>query len=81
MFTCTYSVDACSLSLDNPCTIGSCVNDGKGSYSCICPPGYTQGNYTTGAATCIYDGEQHSSSANKDNAFILNSTGNINPAV
>ncbi|CAI6002464.1 unnamed protein product [Closterium sp. NIES-65] len=33
-------MDVCGSDLKNPCYVGACINDGKGSYSCICPPNY-----------------------------------------
>ncbi|CAI5458521.1 unnamed protein product, partial [Closterium sp. Yama58-4] len=49
--TCAY-VDACGLAGSNPCVVGSCVNDGKGSYSCVCPPGFVQGTTAKGTLSC-----------------------------
>ncbi|GJP63822.1 hypothetical protein CLOP_g20864 [Closterium sp. NIES-67] len=37
--TCAY-VDVCGSYFKNPCSVGTCINDGKGSYSCICPPNH-----------------------------------------
>ncbi|CAI5498502.1 unnamed protein product [Closterium sp. Naga37s-1] len=45
--TCAYgefcgrrTVDVCGSYFKNPCYVGACINDGKGSYSCICPPNH-----------------------------------------
>ncbi|CAI5459741.1 unnamed protein product, partial [Closterium sp. Yama58-4] len=49
--TCAYK-DACRAAVHNPCAVGTCVNDGKGSYSCICPPGFRQGTTVDGTFSC-----------------------------
>ncbi|CAI7907246.1 unnamed protein product [Closterium sp. NIES-53] len=49
--TCAY-VDACGLAGSNPCVVGTCVNDDKGSYSCVCPPGFVQGTTAKGTLSC-----------------------------
>ncbi|CAI5978160.1 unnamed protein product, partial [Closterium sp. NIES-64] len=46
------SVDVCGSSTRNPCVVGTCVNDGKGSYSCVCPPGFIQGTTLANTASC-----------------------------
>ncbi|CAI5482073.1 unnamed protein product [Closterium sp. Yama58-4] len=48
--TCAY-VDVCSSYAMNPCGVGTCVNDGKGAYSCICPPNYIKST-TVDNSTC-----------------------------
>ncbi|CAI5458510.1 unnamed protein product, partial [Closterium sp. Yama58-4] len=50
-YTCAY-VDVCGSSARNPCVVGTCVNDGKGSYSCVCPPGFIQGTTLANTASC-----------------------------
>ncbi|CAI5465050.1 unnamed protein product [Closterium sp. Yama58-4] len=49
--TCAY-VDACAANIRNPCAVGTCVNDGAGSYSCVCPPGFRQGTTVDGTFSC-----------------------------
>ncbi|GJP53602.1 hypothetical protein CLOM_g12756 [Closterium sp. NIES-68] len=43
----------CAFYAMNPCGFGTCVDDGKGSYWCLCSTGYTQGMRTDATATCI----------------------------
>ncbi|CAI7854096.1 unnamed protein product [Closterium sp. NIES-54] len=50
-YTCAY-VDVCGSSTRNPCVVGTCVNDGKGGYSCVCPPGFIQGTTLANTASC-----------------------------
>ncbi|CAI5463000.1 unnamed protein product, partial [Closterium sp. Yama58-4] len=49
--TCAY-VDVCGSYFKNPCYVGACINDGKGSYSCICPPNHVQSTTVDGFPTC-----------------------------
>ncbi|GJP80179.1 hypothetical protein CLOP_g10400, partial [Closterium sp. NIES-67] len=49
--SCAY-VDACGGSTENPCEVGSCINDGKGKYTCVCPPTYTPDTTIDGFPTC-----------------------------
>ncbi|CAI5465029.1 unnamed protein product [Closterium sp. Yama58-4] len=49
--TCAY-VDACAAQIRNPCAVGTCVNDGAGSYSCVCPLGFRQGTTVDGTFSC-----------------------------
>ncbi|CAI5515590.1 unnamed protein product [Closterium sp. Naga37s-1] len=44
--------DACKAAQRNPCAVGQCVNDGAGSYSCVCPPGFRQGTTVDGTFSC-----------------------------
>ncbi|CAI5510863.1 unnamed protein product, partial [Closterium sp. Naga37s-1] len=50
-YTCAY-VDVCGSSTRNPCVVGTCVNDGRGSYSCVCPRGFIQGTMIGGGFSC-----------------------------
>ncbi|GJP42031.1 hypothetical protein CLOM_g1631 [Closterium sp. NIES-68] len=50
-YTCAY-VDVCGSSSRNPCVVGTCVNDGRGSYSCVCPRGFIQGTMIGGGFSC-----------------------------
>ncbi|CAI5952545.1 unnamed protein product [Closterium sp. NIES-64] len=50
--TCAY-LDACGTANRNPCLVGTCVNDGKGAYSCVCPPGYWHGLTDEGSESCF----------------------------
>ncbi|CAI5478101.1 unnamed protein product, partial [Closterium sp. Yama58-4] len=43
----------CSFFAMNPCGFGTCMDDSKGGYSCLCSPGYILGALTDGSATCI----------------------------
>ncbi|CAI5990142.1 unnamed protein product [Closterium sp. NIES-65] len=36
----------------NPCAVGTCINDGKGAYSCICPPNYVGSITVDNLPTC-----------------------------
>ncbi|CAI6000985.1 unnamed protein product [Closterium sp. NIES-65] len=49
--TCAY-VDVCGSYFKNPCYVGACINDGKGSYSCVCPPNHVQSTTIDGFPTC-----------------------------
>ncbi|CAI5535118.1 unnamed protein product [Closterium sp. Naga37s-1] len=49
--TCAY-VDVCGSYFKNPCYVGACINDGKGSYSCICPPNHIPSTTVDGFPTC-----------------------------
>ncbi|CAI5470318.1 unnamed protein product [Closterium sp. Yama58-4] len=49
--TCAY-VNICSAYPTNPCGAGTCINDGKGSYSCICPPNYISSTTVEKFPTC-----------------------------
>ncbi|CAI7785066.1 unnamed protein product, partial [Closterium sp. NIES-54] len=49
--TCAY-VDVCSSYPTNPCGAGTCINDGKGAYSCICPPNYISSTTIDSFPTC-----------------------------
>ncbi|CAI7891470.1 unnamed protein product, partial [Closterium sp. NIES-54] len=49
--TCAY-VDVCGSYFKNPCYVGACINNGKGSYSCICPPNHVQSTTVDGFPTC-----------------------------
>ncbi|CAI5480196.1 unnamed protein product [Closterium sp. Yama58-4] len=49
--TCAY-VDVCDSYSSNPCVVGTCINDGKGAYSCICPPNYVGSITVDNLPTC-----------------------------
>ncbi|CAI6002908.1 unnamed protein product [Closterium sp. NIES-65] len=49
--TCAY-VDVCGSYSSNPCAVGTCINDGKGAYSCICPPNYVGSITVDNLPTC-----------------------------
>ncbi|CAI5515861.1 unnamed protein product [Closterium sp. Naga37s-1] len=49
--TCAY-VDVCGSYFKNPCYVGTCINDGKGSYSCICPPNHVPSRTIDDFPTC-----------------------------
>ncbi|CAI7934640.1 unnamed protein product, partial [Closterium sp. NIES-54] len=49
--TCAY-VDVCGSYFKNPCAVGTCINDGKGSYSCICPPNHVPSQTIDDFPTC-----------------------------
>ncbi|CAI7851791.1 unnamed protein product, partial [Closterium sp. NIES-54] len=44
--------DVCGSYFKNPCYVGTCINDLKGSYSCICPPNYIERVTLYGFPTC-----------------------------
>ncbi|CAI7783890.1 unnamed protein product, partial [Closterium sp. NIES-53] len=48
---CVY-VDVCGSYFKNPCAVGTCINDGKGAYSCICPPNYVPSRTIDNFPTC-----------------------------
>ncbi|CAI5470305.1 unnamed protein product [Closterium sp. Yama58-4] len=45
-------VDVCGSYFKNPCAVGTCINDGKGSYSCICPLNYVNSTTIDSFPTC-----------------------------
>ncbi|CAI5946717.1 unnamed protein product [Closterium sp. NIES-64] len=45
-------IDMCGSYPMNPCAVGTCVNDGKGAYSCICPPNYIESRTVYNSSTC-----------------------------
>ncbi|CAI5465042.1 unnamed protein product [Closterium sp. Yama58-4] len=45
-------IDACGVGDKNPCGVGTCVNDGIGGYTCVCPPNYYLGTSEFGAPSC-----------------------------
>ncbi|CAI5980633.1 unnamed protein product [Closterium sp. NIES-64] len=45
-------MDVCGSDLKNPCYVGACINDAKGSYSCICPPNYVASTTIDNFPTC-----------------------------
>ncbi|CAI5989803.1 unnamed protein product [Closterium sp. NIES-65] len=45
-------MDVCGSDLKSPCYVGTCINDGKGSYSCICPPNYVESTIIDSFPTC-----------------------------
>ena len=47
-----WSVDVGASFFANPCVVGSCINDGQGSYSCICPPDFYSGTTIEGNPSC-----------------------------
>ncbi|CAI5498723.1 unnamed protein product [Closterium sp. Naga37s-1] len=49
--TCAY-VDVCGSYFKNPCYVGTCINDGRGSYACICPPNYIESTTVYDTPTC-----------------------------
>ncbi|CAI7887072.1 unnamed protein product, partial [Closterium sp. NIES-53] len=49
--TCAY-VNVCGSYFKNPCYVGACINDGKGAYSCICPPNHVPSKTVDGFPTC-----------------------------
>lgn len=46
-------VAVCTFFLLNPCGPGTCINDRRGSYTCICPSGLEIGSRTDGSPTCV----------------------------
>ncbi|CAI5465320.1 unnamed protein product [Closterium sp. Yama58-4] len=49
--TCAY-VDVCGSNTQNPCEVGSCINAGNGSYTCVCPPTHSLDSTIAGFSTC-----------------------------
>ncbi|CAI5534962.1 unnamed protein product [Closterium sp. Naga37s-1] len=45
-------VDVCGSYFKNPCYVGTCINDLKGSYSCICPSSHIERATNYGFPTC-----------------------------
>ncbi|CAI5479150.1 unnamed protein product [Closterium sp. Yama58-4] len=45
-------MDVCGSDLKNLCYVGACINDAKGSYSCICPPNYVASKTIDNFPTC-----------------------------
>ncbi|CAI5471820.1 unnamed protein product [Closterium sp. Yama58-4] len=45
--------DVCSQQDENPCAVGTCINDNAGGFFCLCPPGFDQGYRPNGAHTCV----------------------------
>ncbi|CAI5502837.1 unnamed protein product [Closterium sp. Naga37s-1] len=45
-------MDVCGSDLKNPCYVGACINDAKGSYSFICPPNFVASTTIDSFPTC-----------------------------
>eukprot|EP00897_Mesotaenium_endlicherianum_P005427 jgi/Mesen1/4912/ME000245S03966 len=43
----------CRFFLYNPCNVGTCVDDGRGAYACICPAGFYGGFRLDSSPTCV----------------------------
>eukprot|EP00897_Mesotaenium_endlicherianum_P000057 jgi/Mesen1/10051/ME000073S09330 len=45
--------NVCRFFLYNPCNVGTCVDDGRGAYACICPAGFYGGFRLDSSPTCV----------------------------
>ncbi|CAI5963972.1 unnamed protein product, partial [Closterium sp. NIES-64] len=43
----------CSLNAVNPCQVGTCLDDARGGYNCICPPGFFFDTRPDNTPSCI----------------------------
>ncbi|CAI5484438.1 unnamed protein product, partial [Closterium sp. Yama58-4] len=68
---CDSPEDACKAAKRNPCAVGTCVNDGAGSYSCVCPPGFRQGTTVDGTFSCALGDTRSQYTVMAPNLFCL----------
>ncbi|CAI5501578.1 unnamed protein product [Closterium sp. Naga37s-1] len=45
-------MNVCRSSTRNPCETGTCMDDGQGAYTCVCPPTHTPDTTIDGFPTC-----------------------------